>query len=157
MIVYKTGNIIYATEDIICHQVNCLGIVGAGLASQIKEFFPRAYYLYKQFCKENTPIQLLGKAQMVPCGSKIVANLFGQNGVGHKSVQTNYKALHNAIDSVLCEVVHGEYKGKTVAFPYGLGCGLAGGDWSIVSKSIESISDHYRVDVAIYRLKSENA
>lgn len=26
--------------------------------------------------------------------------------------------------------------GKSVAFPYGIGCGLAGGDWSTVEKLI---------------------
>lgn len=30
------GNILDAEEDIICHQVNCKGVMGAGLAKQSK-------------------------------------------------------------------------------------------------------------------------
>ena len=29
------GNILDATEDIICHQVNCQGVMGAGVAMDL--------------------------------------------------------------------------------------------------------------------------
>ncbi len=35
MVKIVKGNILNATEDIICQQVNCMGIMGAGLAKQI--------------------------------------------------------------------------------------------------------------------------
>ena len=35
MLQYKNGDILEAEEKIICHQTNCLGIMGAGLALQI--------------------------------------------------------------------------------------------------------------------------
>ena len=37
MIKIVKSNILDATEDIICHQTNCFGIMGSGLAKQIKE------------------------------------------------------------------------------------------------------------------------
>ena len=36
-IIYKTGNILDAQTDVIAHQVNCQGVMGAGLAKQIRE------------------------------------------------------------------------------------------------------------------------
>ncbi|WP_223260709.1 hypothetical protein [Bacillus sp. LNXM65] len=40
MIKTVDGNILEASEDIICHQVNCKGVMGAGLAKQIKSKYP---------------------------------------------------------------------------------------------------------------------
>ena len=31
------GNIFDGNEDIICHQTNCLGIMGGGIALQVKK------------------------------------------------------------------------------------------------------------------------
>lgn len=39
---------------------------------------------------------------------------------------------------------------KSVAIPYGIGCGLAGGDWNIISELIDSIFSDYKV--TIYKL-----
>lgn len=35
MITIKNGNILESTEDIICHQVNCQGYMGGGVARQL--------------------------------------------------------------------------------------------------------------------------
>lgn len=34
------GNIFDATEDIICHQVNCQGVMGAGVAKALYQRWP---------------------------------------------------------------------------------------------------------------------
>lgn len=53
MIKTVEGNILDAEEDIICHQVNCKGVMGAGLAKQIKSKYPNVYKDYKRLCAEQ--------------------------------------------------------------------------------------------------------
>lgn len=52
-IIEKRGDILSPNKTghdvIICHQVNCLGIMGAGLAKQIREKFPCVYQMYNYF------------------------------------------------------------------------------------------------------------
>lgn len=38
---YYNGDILKSKADIICQQVNCKGAMGAGLAKQIKEKYPK--------------------------------------------------------------------------------------------------------------------
>ena len=37
MIIDKIGDILHTEADVICHQVNCKGVMGAGLAKQIRK------------------------------------------------------------------------------------------------------------------------
>ncbi|RAP14807.1 hypothetical protein HS9_00130 [Bacillus velezensis] len=39
---------------------------------------------------------------------------------------------------------------RSITLPYGIGCGLAGGNWNDVNKMIESIFEDY--EVTIYKL-----
>lgn len=40
---------------------------------------------------------------------------------------------------------------KSIAFPWKIGCGAAGGDWDVYSEMIEGFSDYVDGDVYIYR------
>ena len=47
-IIYKKGDLLTTDADIIVHGCNCQGVMGSGVAKQIKEKFPNAYTIYKQ-------------------------------------------------------------------------------------------------------------
>lgn len=153
------GNILEAKENIICHQVNCQGVMGAGLAKQIRNKYPEVYESYKQFYEmfKGKKKQLLGNAQVVNCNDgKIIANIFGQFGYGKNGIQTDYDALRSGFNDIFSAVTNiSKYKDKTIAIPYGIGCGLDGGDWNIVYKMIEDISEYYNYDCTIYKLIKE--
>ncbi|WP_055667922.1 macro domain-containing protein [Desnuesiella massiliensis] len=143
------GNILDATENVICHQVNCMGVMGSGLAKQIRAKYPNVFEQYHKFVLDNGKLQSLGMCQIVEVGKdKYVSNLFGQYNYGTNKIQTDYAALKSAMSSLktVCKESN-----LSVALPYNLGCGLAGGDWGIVSKMIEDIFEDY--DVMIYRFK----
>lgn len=138
--------------DIICHQTNCKGVMGAGIAFQIKRTYPEVFKKYKEFCDEYENI-LLGRTLFVNCNDgKVVANLFGQDGYGRGFCQTDYVALEKAIATVAKTAA--KYK-KSVGFPYKIGCDLAGGDWSTVSKIIEKYFMDSEVDCYICSLTQE--
>ena len=40
---------------------------------------------------------------------------------------------------------------KTVAFPWGIGCGLAGGDWNIVKPMIENVFENTEVEIQYWK------
>ena len=61
MVNYVKGNLLDSDCDYICHQVNCQGVMGSGIARQIRERWPRVYDGYKNFCKYVGSDSLLGK------------------------------------------------------------------------------------------------
>lgn len=123
------GDILDADTAFICHQVNCRNVMGAGVAKAIYSKWPEVKSEYHKFCAASgSPERLLGQIQVVPLrGANMAAiNVFGQLNYGRRqgAVFTDYAALQKAFAKInqICS-------GKSVAFPYGFGCGLAGGDW----------------------------
>ena len=147
MIKIIEGNILNAPENIICQQVNCQGIMGSGLALQIMKKYPDVYPRYKKYCKDFC-WGLIGSVCYVKTNDKIIANLFGQEDYGRsKKVYTNYVALEKALVDVK---IYADNHDFSVAIPYGIGCGLANGNWAIVRDMIERTFSDY--DVTIYKL-----
>jgi len=143
------GDILDAPENIICQQVNCMGVMGAGLAKQVRSKYPSVYTYYNDLCKKNTPEKQLGSVLFMEVGEKIIANIFGQVKYGRIGKFTDYEALRKGFLAVLYEATE-VYENYTVAIPFNIGCGLAGGDWNIVYQMIEDIFKDY--DVTIYKL-----
>jgi len=128
------GDLLEADADIICHQVNCQGVMGAGVAKQIADRWPYVKKEYTEFCRQRKQKEdLLGDTLLVPSngvqrkGEPMILNIFGQFYYGHDGVYTDYSALTKAFRKM-----NRLYKGMTLAFPHGFGCGLAGGDWQDV-------------------------
>ena len=146
-------NIFNCTENIIVHQTNCQGVMGLGIALQIKNKYPEVYNAYHHYCKTNLPSNLLGTSLICEANDgKYIANLFGQLNYG-EGLQTDYDRFKIALKEI-----HGFAKENnlSVAIPYKIGCGLAHGDWNIVQDIINEV---FSVDVVmnIYRLeKNEN-
>jgi O-acetyl-ADP-ribose deacetylase (regulator of RNase III) len=141
-------DILNATEDIMGHQVNCLGIMGAGVALALRERYSNLYPSYKQFCDNHSPHDLLGKCHLVKTGSKFTANLFGQLNYGRRKVRyTDYNALK---ESMIALKEKAMIRKLSIALPFNIGCGLANGDWNVVELIIEEVFDDY--DVTLYRI-----
>ena len=122
----------YGTGVVVCHQVNCKGVMGAGLAKQIRQKFPRVYEDYLEKCATTPSDRLLGSVQFcfAPCSAGyVIANVFAQNGYGYGRCFTDYDALAKALTRVAQM-----FPDSTIRLPYHMGCGLAGGDWDTVSK-----------------------
>ena len=148
MIKIVDGDILQAKEDIIAHQVNAMGVMGSGLAKQIKEKYPEVFEQYRKFFINNK-FTALGKCQIVKTDdNKYVANLFGQLKYGRDKQYTDYKALEEALFSLK---VSAKDHNKSVAIPFNLGCGLAGGSWPFVYNMIEEVFHDY--NAILYRLK----
>lgn len=144
------GDLLAVDRGFILHQVNCLGVMGAGLAKQIKLKFPSVFETYHAVCQQKDPASQLGSILVVPATKDLhVVNLFGQINYGTDRKQTDYEAVRKALYKFV------EYKevfddnNWPVYVPMGMGCGLAGGDWDVVS----SIVEHIIPDATVVRFK----
>lgn len=152
MIEVRNGDILESGADIIVHQVNCMGAFGAGVAGQIRKKWPDVYEEYKKACDNHYdwPVALLGSAQFVSASPfTIVANCFGQLTYGRKNERyTDYMALSESLQTVRD---YATPDCQTIAIPYGIGCGLGGGNWNIVERIIEKTFEDYKGKVVIYK------
>lgn len=148
MIKTVKGNVLNH-EGIIAHQVNCQGVMGAGLAKQIRATYPEAYRRYVEVCNSFEKKSLLGRTQVINVGNKYVANVFGQYTYGRYGRHTDYEALTKAMDELMKKARKAK---RSVGMPYGIGCGLAGGEWSVVYGIIEQAASKYKVEVTLYQL-----
>lgn len=146
------GNIFDSDADAILHQVNCQGVMGSGVAKQVRERFPTVFRYYKSLCDYDKKVRvdqgltkstLLGRAQAVykedylvgdkDIDPQVIVNLFAQDKYGYDgNCYTDYDALRKCL-----EQVNKQFAGKKIAIPYLMACHRGGGDWSVVSKMIE--------------------
>ncbi len=156
MIHVVRGDLLQSDCTVIAHQVNCRGVMGAGLARQIKERYPNVFRAYSSACDSNVDA-LLGRCQFVKARKDlVVANLFGQMNYG-KGKHTDYDALTKALISLRMWYKDAFYltdttfpftdgpKPAKLGLPYGIGCGLAGGNWAIVYNIIEEVFEGMNV------------
>lgn len=120
---------------IVCHQVNCQGKMGAGIALKIKRKWPQVYEDYLAGLKAGS--LSLGKSQLVQVTPKIaVCNMAAQDRYGRDKRYTDYEALARC----LLHLQDMNYPAHwPVCFPYKIGCVNAGGDWKVVKALIGDI------------------
>ena len=157
-IVEKSGDVLKSGADVICHQVNCKGVMGTGLALQVKKQNPKLFQEYRLVCARHGGDNL-GTAYILTVDQDLweplekqhfIANCFGQNAYGRDKCYTDYTALKHSLDMVRKWAI-AERK-STVAIPYGIGCGAAGGDWNIVRAMIQEVFENSGLDVTIWKL-----
>jgi len=139
------GDLFNTKAKYICHQVNCQGRMGSGVAKQVRVKFPEAYKAYSDRCNGEKsmkdPLWTLGKAQFVRCSNGVtIVNMYSQGNYGYDGKQyTDYSAFQNCLHEIRKTVP----TDAVIAMPYKIGCGLGGGDWNIVMELIEKeLPDH---------------
>lgn len=96
------GDLLGANAQYICHQVNCKGRMGSGVAKQIRAKYPEVYDAYICLCNEGhnkkDPFWTFGQAQFVEChDGKTIVNMFAQSSYGYDGkLYTDYAAFKAA-------------------------------------------------------------
>ena len=146
MIKHIKCDIFESGADIICHQVNCQGVMGSGIAKQVRQRYPWVYAHYKYLCNEETPDELLGVIEEVYINEiQMIINIFGQKDFGYDGkCYTDYDKLKSAL-----ETIKTYHNNKSIAIPYLMACHRGGGDWNIVYKMIEEIFADSECEVLI--------
>lgn len=154
------GNLLETDVYLIAHQVNCLGMMGGGVARQIKEKWYRVYIEYKNYIKSyenNNQKSPLGTSCSSVIGDHLIINIFGQEDVSRNSCMTDYNAVRTAFEDFISEYrkLHRMPNDAQlqIAIPYKFGCGLAGGDWNIMTELLEDIEKKNNVLFIAHRLE----
>lgn len=127
-----TCDITKVKEGVIVHQVNNKRVMGAGLAKAIRSAFPQHY---GDYLKADLS---LGNIVVTKVSDKLyVVGIVGQDGYGRDKQYTVYNAQATGLAKArdLAKLV-----GKDLFVPYGIGCKLGGGDWSITSRMISQVA-----------------
>lgn len=130
------GDAVQALQDgriqVLGHQVNLDGVMGAGIARQIARTWPVVLTSYRAALHDNA--LTLGGAHIVSVGpNQWVANIAGQRRPARWGRATDYEALAAGLDVMAAFL---QAHDATGGIPYGIGCGLAGGDWAVVEPLI---------------------
>ena len=124
---------------IICQQVNCQNVMGAGLAKAIYEQFPIVKQDYHKAFKFFSKNEIFGKYHLVKISSGLyVANIYTQFKYGNSNktgiVYTDDKKLIRAIKNI-----SEKYAQYNIYIPEKIGCGLAGGNWELIKNQIKGL------------------
>lgn len=134
MIAYKTGNILTEDAEALVNTVNCIGIMGRGIALQFKKAFPENYRSYAAACKRNEvqPGRMLVSETGQLTNPRYIINFPTKRHWRGKSRMEDIDAGLVA----LAEEIRSRNI-RSIAIPP-LGSGLGGLDWSEVRPRIEA-------------------
>jgi hypothetical protein len=152
------GDMLAMPSGILCHQANCQGKMGAGIAKSIRDKWPITYEIYAD--EHRRGLLRLGYVSFAYVGEEYVtvrgvalhtadskaitrlavASICSQDKYWPRNVcHTDYAALEHGLITLvqlrgMIEKATG-YK-YPIYIPHGMGCGLAGGNWGIVQEII---------------------
>lgn len=135
MIEFTRGDLFSADVDIRVNTVNCVGVMGAGVALAFKTHYPDMFKEYKRACDEG---------RVAPGSLHIWKNILGDWVVNFPTKRnwrdpSQYDDISVGLDALRAYLV--DQGGVSVALP-ALGCGHGGLDWHRVSTMIaEKLAD----------------
>lgn len=135
MIKYVKGNLLKSDVDVIAHGANCFNTMGGGIALQIARQYPEAQKVDRMTSPGDKG--KLGTYTKAKSGGKTIYNLYTQYDFGGPDPNVDYAAVHNALSKMRLDVDRTNPDAK-IGLPR-IGCGLAGGDWSVVELIIEKV------------------
>lgn len=133
MIERLTGDILHADVEALVNTVNCVGIMGRGIAMQFRKAFPDNYEVYKSVCerKELRPgMMLVHEMGRIHNPQYIINFPTKRHWKGKSRIEDIASGLKSLVEEVRKRNI------KSIAVP-SLGCGLGGLDWSEVRPMIE--------------------
>lgn len=147
MIRFTTGDILQADTEALINTVNCVGIMGRGIALQFKNAYPANFKAYEAACKREDvqPGRMFVFATGQLTNPRFIINFPTKRHWRGKSRMED-------IDSGLVDLVRviREYDIRSIAIPP-LGSGLGGLNWSEVRRHIEhALSELADVEIVVY-------
>jgi O-acetyl-ADP-ribose deacetylase (regulator of RNase III) len=133
MIEIRQGDILQADAEALVNTVNCVGIMGRGIALQFRKAFPENYRVYKTACdrKELHPgIMLVYDLNRLQ-NPRYVINFPTKR---HWKGKSRIEDINTGLEALVAEIRKRNI--RSIAVPP-LGCGLGGLQWKAVRPVIE--------------------
>lgn len=154
MIHLTTGNLLEAQVEALVNTVNCVGVMGKGIALQFKQAFPENFKQYKKACDQGEVEpgrMLVTKTGQLQCPHFIInfpTKRHWRNNSKLEDIESGLVALVKEIEQLQI---------GSIAIPP-LGCGNGGLDWGIVRPMIEeALAPLTRVEIYLYEPKGAPA
>jgi O-acetyl-ADP-ribose deacetylase (regulator of RNase III) len=133
MITYLSGNIFDSKAEALVNPVNCVGVMGKGLALAFKERYPQNFIHYTWRCKH-------GQVRVGKMLFERTNDLFGPEWIINFPTKNDWRepSKYMYINEGLPDLLKWcDYQGIShVAMP-ALGCGNGGLDWDTVKEILE--------------------
>ena len=136
-----TGDVLQAQTEALVNTVNCVGVMGRGIALQFRKAFPENFKVYEAACarKEVRPGRMLTFETGLLTGPRYIINFPTKR---HWKGRSRVEDIDSGLEALVREVR--ERGIKSIAVPP-LGCGLGGLDWTDVRprimRAFESLPD----------------
>lgn len=133
MIRYMQGDILQAEAEALVNTVNCVGVMGQGIALQFKKAFPDNYKAYREACRrgEVRPGRMFVYKTTGLAQPRYIINFpTKRHWRGRSRLEDIEAGLAALVDEIRSRNI------RSVALPP-LGCGLGGLNWNQVRPRIE--------------------
>ena len=147
MITYTTGNILEAETEALVNTVNCVGIMGKGIALQFKQAHPDNYAQYVRAC-EAGEVQP-GRMLITQTGSILPPHyIINFPTKRHWRGKSRLEDIDAGLEALKADIQRLGI--RSIAIPP-LGCGSGGLAWSDVRPRIEqALASLEGVQIAVY-------
>ncbi len=131
------SDITKVTEGIIIHGCNAQGVMGSGVAKQLRAKYPDIYLDYLNGLEDCHPKAKLGAVFLSKVSGKLlVGNCITQEFYGRDGRKY---VSYDALDLAASFVGHfAKTQGETIHVPWLIGAGLGGGNLDICHQILES-------------------
>lgn len=144
-ITYATGDLLAANTQALVNTVNCVGVMGKGLAQQFKQRFPDNFAAYRMACKRRAVTIGSMFVTEIPENHRYIINFPTKNHWQQPSTLAYIEAGLVDLARVICA-----HNIESIAIPP-LGAGLGGLNWNDVHPRItKAFVDLPQVNVIIY-------
>ena len=154
MIKITRGNILKADAEALVNTVNCVGVMGRGIALQFRKAFPKNFKAYKALCdrKELQPGSVFVYDLSRLENPRYVMNFSTKR---HWKGKSSLQYIEAGLQALVEEVRKRDM--RSVAIPP-LGCGLGRLDWNEVRPRIErAFKNLPNIDVLLFEPKGAPA
>ena len=153
MIQYKTGDFFDYDADIRVNTVNCVGVMGAGVALEFKTRYPDMFKAYVEVCKKHEiepgkpylweEYDLFSRCIIINLPTKI----HWRNPSEYEYIEKDLIWLRHYLKDL--------DENTTITLP-ALGCGHGGLDWNVVKKQIIHYLGDLKVKIFLFEPASSN-
>jgi O-acetyl-ADP-ribose deacetylase (regulator of RNase III) len=134
MIHFTTGDIMQADCDALVNPVNCVGVMGKGLALEVKKAFPNVFKEYKDWC--DIGMIAVGCTTIHKTGVRYPRYVINFPTKQHWKSPSEMKFIRNGLTSLVIDIKERPTKDiMSIAVPK-LGCGNGGLQWTDVKPLI---------------------
>ena len=148
MIQYIKGNLLESKAQALVNTVNTVGIMGKGIALQLKNQFPNNFKIYAKACKEKTfdiGQLLITEDTSLLYGNKIIINFPTKTDWRKPS---EYEYIERGLQE-LVKIIR-EKEIRSIAIPP-LGAGNGGLNWAKVKTILEKYLSEIDCEIQIYQ------